>query len=55
MIFPYIHRYDLNPNKGGGGVAATPPSRYASAISTPLEIMSSPLVTFNFKTFPKHR
>ena len=29
--------------------------RYAFAISRPFEIMSSPLVTFNFKTFPKHR
>ena len=26
-----------------------------SAISTWIEIMSSPLVTFNFKMFPKHR
>ena len=32
-----------------------PPSRYRSAISTRFEITSSPLVTFNFKTFPKHR
>ena len=31
------------------------PRRYWSAISTWFEIMSSPLVTFNFKTFPKHR
>ena len=27
----------------------------SSALSTWIEIMSSPLVTFNFKTFPKHR
>ena len=27
----------------------------SSAISTWTEIMSSPLVTFNFKMFPKHR
>ena len=33
----------FNPNKGGGG-GRHPPSRYASAISRPLEIMSSPLV-----------
>ena len=37
------------------GGAPTPLGRYASAISRPFEIMSSPLVTFNFKTFPKHR
>ena len=38
-----------------GGAPQAPPSRYRSAISTWFEIMSSPLVTFNFKTFPKHR
>ena len=38
-----------------GGGSSSPPSRYRSAISTWFEIMSSPLVTFNFKTFPKHR
>ena len=37
-----------------GGAPRAPPSRYWSAISTWFEIMSSPLVTFNFKTFPKH-
>ena len=38
-----------------GGAPRAPPSRYRSAISTRFEITSSPLVTFNFKTFPKHR
>ena len=37
-----------------GGAPQAPPSRYRSAISTWFEIMSSPLVTFNFKMFPKH-
>ena len=44
----------FNPNQCGGAPRA-PPSRYRSAISTRFEITSSPLVTFNFKTFPKHR
>ena len=38
-----------------GGAPRAPPSRYWSALSTWFEIMSSPLVTFNFKMFPKHR
>ena len=38
-----------------GGAPRAPPSRYQSAISTRFEITSSPLVTFNFKSFPKHR
>ena len=45
---------DINPSQCGGAPRA-PPSRYRSAISTRFEITSSPLVTFNFKTFPKHR
>ena len=43
----------FNPNKGG--IVATPQSRYASAISRPLEITSFPLMSFNFKISPKHR
>ena len=49
-----MEEFYFNPNRAGG-VAPTPLGRYASAISRPFEIMSSPLVTFNFKTFPKHR
>ena len=45
----------FNPNQCGGGAPRAPPSRYRSAISTRFEITSFPLVTFNFKTFPKHR
>ena len=30
-------------------------SRYLSVVSTWFEIMSSPFMTFTFKTFPKHR
>ena len=29
--------------------------RYSPAISSWIELLSSPLVIFNFKTFPKHR
>ena len=51
------HKYshDFNPNKGGGGPSGPPPCRYPYAISKRSEILSCPLVTFNFKTFPKHR
>ena len=49
----------LNPiltlTSGGGGFLEPPSSSYWSTISTQFEIMSSSLVTFNFKTFPKHR
>ena len=37
------------------GVPPGTPCRYLSAISKRSEIMSCPLVTFNFKTFQKHR
>ena len=45
----------LNPSQWGGGSPPAPPSTYWSTISTQFEIRSSPLVTFNFKTLPKHR
>ena len=38
----------------GGGAPRAPPGRYRSVVSTWLEIMSSPLVTFILKTLPKH-
>ena len=45
----------LNPNQcvGGAPRALPPPSRYRSDISMWFEIMSSPLVTFNFKKVSK--
>ena len=42
----------LTLTRGGGRHTL---SRYATAISRTLEIMSSPLMSFNFKTSPKHR
>ena len=43
----------FNPNKCRG--LLEPPCRYWSNVSTWFEIMSSPLVTYIFKTFPKDR
>ena len=51
------HPLGVNPSQCGWGAsqAPRPASTYWSAVSTWFKIMSYPLVTFIFKTFPKHR